>query len=162
MSQPITMVVEIPRGSRNKYETDFGTGRIFLDRLLFTSMQYPADYGYVPMTVAEDGDPLDAMALVLEPTFPGCQIRIRAVGIFLMEDQGLPDHKVIGVPWGDSRYEGIADVADLPEHQRLELEHFFTVYKQLEAKKTAALGWRPATEVPAILAAALARFPQTR
>ena len=157
MAEPISMIVEIPTGSRNKYETDPATGRIFLDRLLFTSTHYPADYGYVPDTVAEDGDPLDAMALVLEPTFPGCLIRIRAIGIFLMEDQGLPDHKVIGVPWGDPRYDGYSDVSDLPAHQRLELEHFFSVYKQLEAKKTAALGWRPVTEVAEVVATARKR-----
>ena len=162
MAETIAMIVEIPTGSRNKYETDKATGRIFLDRLLFTSTHYPADYGYIPETIAEDGDPLDAMALVMEPTFPGCMIRIRPIGIFLMEDQGLPDHKVIGVPWGDYRYDAYNDVADLPAHQRLELEHFFTVYKQLEAKKTAALGWRPVTEVPAVVAAARARYPGSR
>ena len=100
-NSPITMIVEIPKGSRNKYEVDHESGNIYLDRMLFTATRYPADYGYIPDTLAEDGDPLDALALVSEPTFPGCHIRIRPIGLFLMEDQGHPDHKVIGVPLGE-------------------------------------------------------------
>jgi inorganic pyrophosphatase len=130
MTQPITMVVEIPRGSRNKYETDHETGEIFLDRTLFTSTQYPADYGFLPDTLAEDGDPLDIMVLLAEPTFPGCRVRVRPIGVFLMEDQGHADHRVIAVPWGDPRWEATRDIDDLPEHLRLELEHFFAVYRQ--------------------------------
>ena len=140
------MVVEIPQGSRNKYEMDHETGEIFLDRMLFTATHYPADYGFVPDTLAEDGDPIDAMALVADPTFPGCRIRVRIIGLFLMEDQGEPDHKLIGVPAGDPRWEGTTDIDDLPDHFREELEHFFTVYKDLEDKKTAALGWKGAEE----------------
>lgn len=162
MSEPITMFVEIPRGSRNKYEADHETGDIFLDRMLFSSMHYPADYGFIPNTLAEDGDPLDIMALVVEPTFPGCRIRVRPIGLFLMEDQGLPDHKVISVPWNDPRFDDLKDVDDIPEHTRLEFDHFFTVYKQLEKKKTAALGWRPLADVAPIIAQSLARFGQSR
>ncbi|HKZ26038.1 MAG TPA: inorganic diphosphatase, partial [Acidimicrobiia bacterium] len=92
MDEAVVMVVEIPRGSRNKYETDHETGEIYLDRLLFTATQYPADYGFIPDTLADDGDPLDVMALVPEPTFPGCRIRVRIIGVFLMEDQGAADH----------------------------------------------------------------------
>ena len=161
MTEPITMFVEIPRGSRNKYEADHVTGEIFLDRMLFTSMHYPADYGFIPNTLAEDGDPLDIMALVVEPTFPGCRIRVRPIGVFLMEDQGHPDHKVISVPWGDPRFDDTRDVADMPEHTRLEFEHFFTVYKQLEEKKTAVLGWRPLVDATPVIAEALARFGRT-
>ncbi len=160
MSEPITMVVEIPRGSRNKYEADRVTGEIFLDRMLFTSTHYPADYGFIPNTLAEDGDPLDIMVLVTEPTFPGCRVRVRPIGIFLMEDQGHADHKVISVPAGDSRWDEVRDIDDLPEHQKLEMEHFFTVYKQLEKKKTAVLGWRPLADVESVIAAALARYPK--
>jgi inorganic pyrophosphatase len=138
---PVVMVVEIPRGSRNKYEMDHGTGEIFLDRMLFTATRYPADYGFVPGTLAEDGDPLDIMVLGSEPTFPGCRIRVRPIGVFMMEDQGEADHKLIGVPAGDPRWAGYEDVGDLEEHLRRELEHFFAVYKELEDKKTAALGW---------------------
>lgn len=158
MDEPIIMVVEIPRGSRNKYETDHITGEIFLDRMLFTSTHYPADYGFIPHTLAEDGDPLDIMVLVTEPTFPGCRVRVRPIGVFLMEDQGHADHKVISVPWGDPRWEATQSLDDLPEHVRLEFEHFFTVYKQLEKKKTAVLGWRPLEEARSVIAAALERY----
>ena len=159
MTEPVTMIVEIPRGSRNKYETDHETGEIFLDRMLFTSTHYPADYGFIPDTLAEDGDPLDIMVLVTEPTFPGCRVRVRPIGVFLMEDQGHADHKVISVPWGDPRWEETRDLDDLPEHMRLEFEHFFTVYKQLEKKKTAVLGWRPLDEALRVIAESLARYP---
>jgi inorganic pyrophosphatase len=152
------MIVEIPRGSRNKYEIDHHTGEIYLDRMLFTATRYPADYGFIPDTLAEDGDPLDAMVLVAEPTFPGCRVRIRILGAFLMEDEGLPDHKLICVPAGDPRWDGTNDVADLPDHFRMELEHFFTVYKDLEEAKTAALGWQGAREAADTLERARSAF----
>jgi inorganic pyrophosphatase len=136
------MVVEIPKGSRNKYEIDHHTGEIFLDRMLFTATRYPADYGFIPDTLAEDGDPLDALALVSEPTFPGCRVRIRPVGLFLMEDQGKPDHKVIGVPLGDPVWAEVGALEQLPPHLLKEIEHFFQVYKDLEKKKTATRGFR--------------------
>ncbi len=150
----MVVVVEIPRGSRNKYEMDHETGEIFLDRMLFTATRYPADYGFFPLTLAEDGDPLDVLVLVGEPTFPGCRIRIRPLGVFMMEDQGDPDHKILAVPAGDPRWSDTGDVNDLPEHLRLELEHFFSVYKDLEGKKTAALGWHGKDEALRIIAAA--------
>lgn len=152
----VTMIVEIPRGSRNKYEMDHETGEIFLDRMLFTATRYPADYGFFPHTLAEDGDPLDALALVSEPTFPGCRIRIRPIGLFLMEDQGDADHKVLGVPLGDPVWAGARELEDVPAHLLKELEHFFSVYKDLEEKKTAALGWRPAEEAFRIIETAQA------
>lgn len=150
----ITMVVEIPKGSRNKYEVDHVSGEIFLDRMLFTATRYPADYGFIPDTLAEDGDPLDVLALVSEPTFPGCRIRIRPIGLFLMEDQGHPDHKVIGVPLGEPVWADVQTLEDLPGHLLKEIEHFFTVYKDLEEKKTAALGWHDLEETLAIIQAA--------
>ena len=150
------MIVEIPKGSRNKYEMDHASGEIFLDRMLFTATRYPADYGYIPDTLAEDGDPLDALALVSEPTFPGCRIRIRPIGLFLMEDQGQADHKVLGVPIGDPLWAEAASLDDVPSHLLRELEHFFTVYKDLEEKKTAAIGWRPAREARSVIEAARA------
>ncbi len=152
------MIVEIPKGSRNKYEMDHETGEIFLDRMLFTATRYPADYGFFPNTLADDGDPLDALALVSEPTFPGCRIRIRPIGLFLMEDQGQADHKVLGVPLGDPVWAGATNLDDVPAHLLKELEHFFSVYKDLEEKKTATLGWRPAGEAVAIIAAATAAY----
>lgn len=152
------MVVEIPRGSRNKYEADHATGEIFLDRMLFTATRYPADYGYIPGTLAEDGDPLDVLVLLEEPTFPGCRIRVRPVGIFLMEDQGAADHKIIAVPAGDPRWEEIRDVDDVPAHLRRELEHFFAVYKELEDKKTAVLGWMGVADALTVIEKATASF----
>jgi inorganic pyrophosphatase len=152
--EPITMVVEIPKGSRNKYEMDHETGEIFLDRTLFTATRYPADYGFIPHTLAEDGDPLDAMALVSEPTFPGCHIWIRPIGLFLMEDQGHPDHKVIGVPPREPVWGNVESLDELPPHMLKEIEHFFSVYKDLEEKKTAALGWFGIDDTLKIIAAA--------
>jgi inorganic pyrophosphatase len=156
VSDTITAIVEIPKGSRNKYEMDHETGEIWLDRTLFTATRYPADYGFVPHTLAEDGDPLDVLVLGAEPTFPGCRILVRPIGVFLMEDQGDPDHKIIGVPAGDPRWEDARDIDDLDVHLRRELEHFFAVYKELEDKKTAVLGWRGIDEARHIIAAAYA------
>ena len=129
------VVVEIPRGSRNKYEVDHDTGQVWLDRRLFTSMQYPADYGYVPDTLAEDGDPLDALVLTDDPTFPGCHISIRAVGVIWMTDEAGPDAKLLCVPAGDPRWSEVTDVDDLPDHLVAEFEHFFASYKDLEPGK---------------------------
>ncbi len=156
MIEPFTMIVEIPKGSRNKYETDHETGEIFLDRMLFTATRYPADYGFIPHTLAEDDDPLDAMALTSEPTFPGCRIRVRPIGLFVMEDQGRPDHKVLAVPLGEPVWRTATSLDDVPPHLLAEIEHFFTVYKDLEEKKTATLGWRGVDEAAAVIAAARA------
>ena len=123
------VVIEIPRGSRNKYEVDHESGLIRLDRTLFTATQYPADYGFIPDTLGEDGDPLDALVLVLEPTFPGCLIRSRPIGMFRMSDEKGGDDKVLCVPAGDPRQEHLRDLHDLPEFDRLEIEHFFLIYK---------------------------------
>ncbi|MEO3825594.1 inorganic diphosphatase [Actinomadura sp. B10D3] len=139
----IDMIVEIPRGSRNKYEMDHRLGRIRLDRMLFTSTQYPVDYGYIPDTCAEDGDPLDAMVLLEEPTFPGCLVTVRSIGVFWMHDEGGPDAKVLTVPSRDVRYAGIRDLRDVPEHVRDEIAHFFDIYKSLEPGKEADVrGWQ--------------------
>ncbi len=147
----VTMIVEIPKGSRNKYEMDHESGEIFLDRMLFTATRYPADYGFIPETLAEDGDPLDALALVTEPTFPGCRIRIRPIGVFLMEDQGKADHKILGVPEADPLWKDAADLGDVPAHLLREFEHFFAVYKDLEDKKTATLGWSGVEEAKQVI-----------
>ena len=130
------VVIEIPKGSRNKYEVDHDSGRIRLDRTLFTSTQYPADYGFIEDTLGEDGDPLDALVLVQEPTFPGCLIRCRTVGMFRMTDEKGGDDKVLCVPAGDPRQENLRDLRDLPEFDRLEIEHFFLIYKELEPGKS--------------------------
>jgi inorganic pyrophosphatase len=130
------VVVEIPKGQRNKYEMDHETGRIYLDRMLFTSTRYPADYGFVDGTLGLDGDPLDALVLVEEPTFPGCVIRARTIGMFRMTDEKGPDDKVIAVPAADPRQEHLQDLRHLPEFERLEIQHFFEVYKDLEPGKS--------------------------
>jgi len=158
MTGSLVAVVEIPRGSRNKYEVDHESGEIFLDRMLFTATRYPADYGFIPDTLAEDGDPLDVLVLVAEPTFPGCRIRVRPIGVFLMEDSGDPDHKIISVPEGDPRWDGTTDVDHLDVHLRRELEHFFEVYKDLEEAKTAVIGWQGASQAVDVIEAARAAF----
>lgn len=130
------VTVEIPKGEKNKYEVDHKTGRIRLDRTLFTATQYPADYGYIEGTLGQDGDPLDAMVLVSEPTFPGCLIRCRAVAMFRMKDEQGPDDKVLCVPTDDQRRDHLRDVTDVRQYQLLEIEHFFSVYKDLEPGKS--------------------------
>ncbi|MFI6582347.1 inorganic diphosphatase [Embleya sp. NPDC050493] len=130
------VVVEIPAGSRNKYEMDRRTGRIRLDRMLFTSTAYPADYGFVHRTLGGDGGPLDVLVLLDEPTFPGCLIRCRTVGMFVMSDEKGPDEKVLCVPARDPRKQPIQDIGDVPAFQLNEIAHFFEVYKDLERGKS--------------------------
>lgn len=153
------MVVEIPKGSRNKYEMNKESGRIYLDRMLFTATRYPADYGYIPETHADDDDPLDALALVSEPTFPGCYITIKPVGLFVMQDQGREDLKILGVPVGDPVWREAEKLSDVPQHLLSELEHFFAVYKELEGKKTAVEGWQDVAEAEAAIERARAAYP---
>jgi inorganic pyrophosphatase len=130
------VIIEIPKGQRNKYEMDHETGRIRLDRMLFTATRYPHDYGFVEDTLGEDGDPLDALVLVEEPTFPGCLIHCRAIGMFRMTDEKGGDDKVICVPSNDPRLEHLRDLRHMPEFDRLEIQHFFEVYKDLEPGKS--------------------------
>jgi inorganic pyrophosphatase len=131
------VLIEIPRGSRNKYEVDHHTGRIRLDRTLFTSTQYPADYGYIDGTLGLDGDPLDALVILEgDPLFPGVLVRCRAIGMFRMTDEKGPDDKVLCVPDTDPRLEHLRDIHHLPEFDRLEIQHFFEVYKDLEPGKS--------------------------
>src|SRR5690625_959231 len=130
------VTIEIPKGQRNKYEVDHETGRIRLDRMLFTSTRYPDDYGFIEGTLGEDGDPLDALVLLEEPTFPGCLIRCRALGMFRMRDEAGGDDKVLCVPKGDQRASWRSDIDDVSEFHRLEIQHFFEVYKELEPGKS--------------------------
>jgi inorganic pyrophosphatase len=130
------VTIEIPKGQRNKYEVDHTSGRIRLDRTLFTATQYPADYGFIDDTLGQDGDPLDALVLLPEPTFPGCLIRGRAIGMFRMTDEKGRDDKVLCVPAGDPRQEHLRDIHHLAEFDRLEIQHFFEVYKDLEPGKS--------------------------
>jgi inorganic pyrophosphatase len=131
----VEVVIEIPKGQRNKYEMDHDTGRIRLDRMLFTSTRYPADYGFIEETLADDGDPLDALVLLDEPTFPGCLITCRVIGMFRMHDEKGADDKVLLVPAHDPRMEHLRDIHHVPEFDRLEIQHFFEVYKALEPGK---------------------------
>jgi inorganic pyrophosphatase len=136
------VIIEIPKGQRNKYEMDHKTGRIRLDRMLFTSTRYPADYGFIEHTLADDGDPLDALVILDEPTFPGCQISCRAIAMFRMRDEMGRDDKVLCVPATDPRMAHLRDVGDVPEFDRLEIRHFFEVYKALEpGKEVEAAAW---------------------
>ena len=153
----VMVFVEIPAGSRNKYEWDPEVGGIVLDRRLFTSMSYPADYGYIEGSMGEDGDPLDALVLVGDPTFPGCRIRARAIGVFYMEDEKGSDEKVICVTRNDPFWSHAHDIHDLLPEFRDEIEHFFQVYKQLERKKTATRGFGNRAEALEVIAAARER-----
>ncbi len=136
------VIIEIPKGQRNKYEMDHKTGRIRLDRMLFTSTRYPADYGFIEDTLADDDDPLDALVLLEEPTFPGCQIRCRAIGMFRMRDEKGADDKVLCVPATDPRMAHLRDITDVPDFDQLEIQHFFEVYKALEpGKEVEAATW---------------------
>ena len=137
MAEPtIEVMIEIPKGSRNKYEFDHERNVMRLDRRLFTATVYPADYGFIPDTLAEDGDPLDVLVLTAEPTFPGCYIKVRPLGVFWMTDEHGPDAKVISVIAGDPDYENVRQISDLPKHLLDEIEHFFNVYKDLEPGKS--------------------------
>ncbi|HVB90882.1 MAG TPA: inorganic diphosphatase [Acidimicrobiales bacterium] len=140
MSEPeetaIDVVIEIPTGSRNKYEYDHENHVIRLDRRLFTATTYPADYGFVPDTLSADGDPLDALVLVADPTFPGCVVRARILGVFFMRDEAGPDAKLLTVLEHDPQWDGVQDIDDLPPHLLNEISHFFSIYKDLEPEKS--------------------------
>jgi inorganic pyrophosphatase len=135
------VMIEIPKGSRNKYEYDRERRILKFDRMLFSSMHYPSDYGFFLDTLSEDGDPLDALVLVWEPTFPGCLIDVKPVGVFKMRDEKGPDEKILCVPITDPLWNHTEKLADVPPHLLKEIEHFFTVYKDLESKKVEVDGW---------------------
>ncbi len=152
-------MIEIPKGTRNKYEMDRDTGVIWLDRMLFTSTRYPADYGFVPETLAEDDDPLDALVRLEEATFPGCHIRARPIGVFIMSDEHGDDAKVLCVAASDPRAEEIADLDDVPTHELNEIAHFFAIYKQLEPDKdTITHGWQKRATAESIIEDSRRRF----
>ena len=152
-------MVEIPKGSKNKYEYDPVIGAVVFDRLLRTAAVYPADYGFLPDTLGEDGDPLDVLVCLSEPTFPGCLIPVRPVAVFRMSDENGVDDKLVCVPTGDPNWSPLRDLEDLPVLLRAEIEQFFTIYKQLDEGKTVTTrGWGSQQEALTILAAAQARF----
>jgi inorganic pyrophosphatase len=147
------VIIEIPKGQRNKYEMDHATGRIRLDRMLFTSTRYPSDYGFIEDTLADDGDPLDALVLLEDPTFPGCIIRCRAIGMFRMRDEKGSDDKVLCVVATDPRMADLRDIDDVSAYDRLEIQHFFEVYKELEpGKSVEGFNWVGRAEAEAEIA----------
>ncbi|MDQ2700014.1 MAG: inorganic diphosphatase [Actinomycetota bacterium] len=141
--EQLNIVVEVPKGSRNKYEYDPEIGAIVLDRFLFSSMVYPVDYGFVPHTMGADNDPLDAMVCVSEPTFPGCVIPSMPIGLFRMTDDGEIDDKILCVPSNDPNWSYIKNLDMLSDQLREEIAHFFSVYKQPEGKHVDVDGWYP-------------------
>ena len=141
MVNSVEVFVEIPKGSRNKYEYDEEKGILRFDRMLFSSVHYPADYGFIVDTLAEDGDALDALVLVSEPTFPGCHIECIPVAVFKMVDEKGPDDKVLCVPCGDPGWTHIRSIDDVPGQLLREIENFFKIYKELEEKQTHTQGW---------------------
>lgn len=153
------VVIEIPKGSRNKYEVDHETGRVYLDRVLFTSFVYPTDYGFFENTLGDDGDPLDVLVLLEYPVFPGVGVKVRPVGVLNMNDEAGGDAKIIAVPYKDPRWQHIQDVNDVPEQTRKEIEHFFARYKDLEPGKFVNIeGWGDAAEAEKIIQAGFAKL----
>lgn len=137
----VRMIVEIPKNSGNKYEYDGKLGVFRLDRALYSPMHYPGDYGFIPGTLASDGDPLDVLVMVEEPSFPGCLIEVRPVGLLNMIDQQAHDQKILAVPNRNPRYDEVHTMDQIYPHVRREIEHFFTIYKELEGRQTATQGW---------------------
>jgi len=154
----VRVFVEVPMRSRNKYELDKRTGIVALDRHLYSSSHYPGDYGFIPGTYADDGDSLDAVVMLHDPTFSGCLIDMRPVGVFRMEDVGKEDLKILGVPNKDPLFEHVHDLGDVPKHYLREVEHFFSTYKQLEGVTVATNGWGHRAEAHAAILAAVKDF----
>ena len=158
MSHALVCHVEIPKGSRNKYEWDEALGGIKLDRFLFSSVVYPSDYGFFPHTIGEDGDPLDALVCVTEPTFPGCVISVRVIAVLRMTDDKGQDDKIVCVPESDPAWNDTEVLDDLPKQLRTEIEHFFSIYKQPEGKEVIVEGWFSREEALATIEQSQARY----
>ncbi|HEY9169326.1 MAG TPA: inorganic diphosphatase [Lutibacter sp.] len=152
------VLIEIPKGSRNKYEYDFVLHKIRFDRMLFSSMMYPGDYGFIPETLALDKDPLDVLVLGGEPTFPMCLMEVKPIGVFHMTDEKGPDEKIICVPISDPIWNQLNNISDMNPHQVKEIEHFFQVYKDLEKKKVDVGGWGDVKEAYKIVAQCIKRY----
>jgi len=151
-------LVEIPKGSRNKYEYDFDLKKIRFDRMLFSSMMYPGDYGFIPQTLALDGDPLDVLILGHEPTFPMCVVEVKPIGVFHMADEKGPDEKIVCVPVSDPIWNSKNDIKDINPHRLDEITHFFQVYKDLEKKKVDVGSWGDAKEAYEIVSKCVDRY----
>ncbi len=157
----MTALIEIPRGSRNKYELDKESGLMRLDRVLYSAVHYPGDYGFIPRTLAEDNDPCDILVLVNEPTFPGCQIDARPIGVLRMLDRGDPDDKILAVPSNDPFYHEYFDIADIPQHYLKEVEHFFAIYKDLEGRRVQTVGWEKSEVAMSLILESIERYDST-
>ena len=154
----VNVLIEIPAGSKNKYEFDKDLNAFALDRVLYASVQYPFDYGFIPNTLADDGDPLDGMVIMDQPTFPGCVIAARPIGMLLMIDGGDRDEKLLCVPAKDPRYAGVKTLQDLAPHRLDEVAEFFRTYKNLEKKVTEIQGWKDADAVFDLVKECVANF----
>jgi inorganic pyrophosphatase len=158
----LQVFIEIPQGSRNKYELDKVSGLIKFDRLLYSSVHYPGDYGFIPRTLADDDDPLDVVVITSEPTFPGCLMHVRPIGVFEMRDDKGLDEKILAVPLADPLRSAYFSLKDVRAHYLREVEHFFAVYKELEGKKTEILGWNDVERAHAIILGSLDRYAKTQ
>ena len=154
----INAVIEIPKDSVNKYEYDKQLHVFRLDRTLFSPVHYPGDYGFIPCTLGQDGDPLDVLVLVEAPSFPGCLMEVRPIGVLQMVDQGKKDEKILAVAESDPLYKDVHDYSQVFSHKAKEIEHFFSVYKALEGKKTEMAGWADAEEARKIIVEGMRRF----
>ena len=157
----LEVTVEIPSGSRNKYEYDHARHRFVLDRVLYSSVHYPCDYGFLDGSLADDGDPLDVLVLISEPTFPGCVVRARPIGVLDMTDDKGHDHKILAVAHDDPRWDETLALADLPPHWLREIENFFDIYKELEGRATEVRGWLGVDDAWAIIRRAVAAGTRT-
>jgi inorganic pyrophosphatase len=153
-------IIEIPKGSRNKFEIDKETGLMRLDRYLYSASHYPGDYGFIPNTLAQDGDPLDILVMVNEPTFTGCLIEARVVGLFRMVDSGQNDFKILAVPNTDPFFDEYRTLEDVPKSYLKEVEHFFATYKQLEAAAIETLGWNVETDAMIEIGKSIQRYEE--
>ena len=156
--EEVTAVIEIPSGSRNKYELDKMSEMLKLDRVLFSAVHYPGDYGFIPRTLHEDNDPLDVLVMVKEQTFPGCQIDVRPIGVLKMLDRGEPDDKILAVALQDPYYEEFFDIADIPQHLLKEVEYFFSTYKDLEGKRVQIQGWEKSEQAMRVIVESIERY----
>jgi inorganic pyrophosphatase len=156
----VRAIIEIPGGSRNKYELDKESGVLRLDRVLYSAVHYPADYGFIPGTLAEDDDPLDVLLLLKEPTFPGCEVDLRPLGVLKLRDRGVPDNKVLAVPLHDPLQQEFRKLDDVPKHLLMEIQHFFQTYKDLEGKRVEVVGWRSRQVALKEITASIARYQE--
>jgi inorganic pyrophosphatase len=158
MPDTVNAVIEIPRGDSNKYEYDKTLHVFRLDRNLYSPVHYPGDYGFVPSTLSEDGDPLDVLVLVDNPSFSGCLIEVRAIGMLEMIDQGKTDEKILAVGLHDPRYKDVLNYSQIYPHMMREIQHFFAVYKDLEGKRTELVGWHNSAKARSVIVESHERY----